>query len=906
MKLPSLKFAIPVYFVYFVIAACLLPLLCNLAGVDFGAINIRSKIFINNTLEIACICTALLTVFLAFIDFTIKGDVSTPIVAFTLLCSAGFDLLHILAANGLILTSHHLTFITIYTWVFSRTFNALILLIGAGLFLKQSDNLFRNVHRHNLKFLFYVMSLLALITASIILFVLNLTVESEKTLFGATLNRSMDILPLMLYIFSLTIIFPKFYTNHPSIFSQTLLVSLIPSIAAQLHVIFGSYVVGDNHFLIAGYLKLVSYIIPFFGISLNYLQTHQNERRVIQALRDESVEKNNLSISLRGILNASVNGILVFETNRDKRKKIVDFTCTMYNAAAEQMLAMKENGPLFSQVFRSKKDFLFSRFVDLVEKDVSLNFEMYDEDSARWYLISAGRLKDGFTQTIVDITENKKVQEEIRKREELLAASEKIAQLGSWETDMRTQNVVWSDNLYNLFGYEKNGYNTTIREAGRMLHPDDRDYVSGLLKEAIRNRMPFEYEYRRLTPQKEVKHFFVKGTFILNEKGEPEKMLGVNMDITSKKRSDELLKKSEQLYKTFAANMPDTEVLLFDLDGKIMLTEGNTQDPLFSRKDSMEGTQVSDILREYNLEYLLKQPGVHEVKEFENKFFKVQFVEIKNDAGNPFAGMILAQDVTAIRQAQEDLEQKIADLNKSNSDLEQFAYVASHDLQEPLRKITSFGDRLKIKFSRDLPVEAVEYINRMFDASMRMQKLISDLLLFSRLTRSSEPFQQTDLNDVLKNIMNDIDIKIQQLGARISIQPLAVIDAVPSQMHQLFQNLILNSLKFHKKGIAPEIDISAGIYTGEQLKLKQAKRKYCKIDIRDNGIGFEQVNAERIFVLFQRLHGRSEFEGTGIGLSVCKKIIENHHGLIYAVSEEGQGSVFTVIIPLKQKMNEPR
>jgi len=903
MKIRSLKFAIPVYFVYFVIAACLLPVIFNLAGVDFGDIEVARKIFINNTLEIACVCIALLTVFLSLVDFSIKGDVSTPIVAFTLLCSAGFDLLHILAGNGLVLTSYQLTFITIYTWVFSRTFNALILLIGAGLFLKQSDNLFKNVIRHNVKFLVYVFSLLTLITISVILFVLNLSEESERTLFNATISRSMDIIPLVLYLFSLTIIFPKFYSNHPSIFSQTLLVSIIPSVAAQLHVIFGSRVIGDNHFLIASYDKLISYVIPFFGIALNYMQTHRNEKRVIEALRHESFEKKNLSISLQGILNASVNSIMVFESVRDGAGRVYDFVCTMHNSAAAIMLNIRKRNMLFSTLFGDSA--VMQRFIALTETDDPVSFETYDETRKKWFHVSAVKMKDGFTETMQDITENKKVQEEIIKREKLLAESEKIAQLGSWETDLKTNTVIWSENLYRLFGFEKSMHNGSMHEAGKFLHPDDKEHVSRIMSDAIKKAKPFEYEYRRFTPDQQVRHFFVKGNFILNDKGEAEKMLGVNMDITAMKQADEMLKKSEQLYKTLAANMPDTEVLLFDLDKVIILTEGNTRTPLFKEKHTMSGLPVMQVLEEYKLLYLLDQPGHQEVIEAEDRFFKVQFVEIKNNEGHAFAGMVLAQDITEIRSAQEELEQKVDDLNKSNRDLEQFAYVASHDLQEPLRKITSFGDRLKIKFSNELPPDAVEYINRMFDASLRMQKLIAELLLFSRLTRSTEPFQPTDLNEVLKDIMNDIDIKIQQSHANIRIGSLPVLDAVPTQMHQLFQNLILNSIKFQKSDIiVPEVEITAEIKNGLEMGIRQAKRNYCKIEVKDNGIGFEQANAEKIFVLFQRLHGRSEFEGSGIGLSICKKIIENHNGMIYATGVENEGSVFTVILPIKQKSNE--
>ncbi|MBE9464915.1 ATP-binding protein [Dyadobacter subterraneus] len=261
-----------------------------------------------------------------------------------------------------------------------------------------------------------------------------------------------------------------------------------------------------------------------------------------------------------------------------------------------------------------------------------------------------------------------------------------------------------------------------------------------------------------------------------------------------------------------------------------------------------------------------------------------------------------AFNVTTLREIQSELERKVKDLNKSNEDLEEFAYVASHDLQEPLRKIISFGERLESKTKDILDKEQEVYLSRILSATRRMQKMINNLLEFSRVTSSSNVFEPTDLNDILGSTLSDLEVTIQQKQAVLKIDKLPVIDANPTQMSQLFINLISNSLKFTKPDTAPVISLQVKELTvSEALKRKMpVEKKYIKITLKDNGIGFSNENASRIFTIFQRLRGRSEFEGAGIGLSVCKKVVESHHGIIEAFGIPDQGATFEIILPVSQ------
>jgi signal transduction histidine kinase len=243
------------------------------------------------------------------------------------------------------------------------------------------------------------------------------------------------------------------------------------------------------------------------------------------------------------------------------------------------------------------------------------------------------------------------------------------------------------------------------------------------------------------------------------------------------------------------------------------------------------------------------------------------------------------------RQAQE--------LARSNSELEQFAYVASHDLQEPLRKILAFGDRLKRKHDQDLSVQGRDYLERMQEAAARMQTLIIDLLTLSRVTIRSQPFVWVDLSAVAQTVVSDMEVRIQQVQGHVHVDRLPTIEADPLQMSQLLQNLIGNALKFHREGEPPIVKVWSTLLQMEENTLRNngLNQQLCQICVEDNGIGFDEKYLDRIFEPFQRLHGRGTYEGTGMGLAICRKIVERHEGNITARSAPGQGTTFIVTLP---------
>ncbi len=251
-----------------------------------------------------------------------------------------------------------------------------------------------------------------------------------------------------------------------------------------------------------------------------------------------------------------------------------------------------------------------------------------------------------------------------------------------------------------------------------------------------------------------------------------------------------------------------------------------------------------------------------------------------------------------VKERTADLEQMNKILELSNTELQQYAFVASHDLQEPLRKIITFSRIIEERFLLK-DADAVQYMNKIIASSERMRILINDLLNYSRLSGIS-PFQKADLNIILQDTLKDLELAIEEKNATVTSGSLPEIDAIPGQLRQVFQNIISNSLKFSKKNIKPEITIRAERVKGKNLEGHTSENgDYLRIFIQDNGIGFDEVYLDKIFTIFQRLHGRSQYEGTGIGLGIVKKIIDKHEGLLTAKSKEGEGTAFIILLPIR-------
>lgn len=260
----------------------------------------------------------------------------------------------------------------------------------------------------------------------------------------------------------------------------------------------------------------------------------------------------------------------------------------------------------------------------------------------------------------------------------------------------------------------------------------------------------------------------------------------------------------------------------------------------------------------------------------------------------------LEQNILKLQKAESTLAAYAAELERNNTELQSFAYVASHDLQEPLRKIRTFSDRLQTTYADALDERGVDYLRRMQNAAERMQVLIQDILIFSRVTTRAQPVTAVDLQKLFDDVLSDLEVRIEEVQAQVVVGTLPTIEADPTQMRQLFQNLLSNALKFHLPDQPPIIWVRS-----EKVNANGRGPTCWQITVADNGIGFEEKFNDRIFTIFQRLHGRQGYEGTGVGLAICRKIVERHKGQITARSQPGAGATFIILLPERQQAQTP-
>ncbi len=257
----------------------------------------------------------------------------------------------------------------------------------------------------------------------------------------------------------------------------------------------------------------------------------------------------------------------------------------------------------------------------------------------------------------------------------------------------------------------------------------------------------------------------------------------------------------------------------------------------------------------------------------------------------------LQKEIAERERAEAEIQDYARKLEESNKELNAFAHTASHDLQEPLRKINAYGELLAEEYGNVVDEEGKKYIQSMQRAATRMQSLITALLSYSRITTKGEPFVPVDLNTVMQETVDDLQVRLKETEGKVECKNLPTIDGDPVQMRQLFTNIVGNSLKYKKDDLSPLVKVSARIKKPGQ---NQPGQKQCILTVEDNGIGFDQKYSEKIFTIFQRLHGRNEYEGTGIGLALCSKIVKRHGGTISADAIPGEGATFTIKLPLKQ------
>lgn len=498
--------------------------------------------------------------------------------------------------------------------------------------------------------------------------------------------------------------------------------------------------------------------------------------------------------------------------------------------------------------------------------------------------------------------------------------AEKVGDYGIWSYRSPSDSFTYSDNLYRILGFKpqdaKMGF---IME--RNIIEEDREMVMRKLN-LIKNGFPLEpftYTIKKGNGELRTLRLFAKVT--VDSQGD-RIVIGTTSDVTDEVQNEKDLENAHRALVYYNESSKEAEIIakygfwrwmikdqsflfsdnLFKIFGHNPETSEHQLELFLRNIHPNDKNMVMDVITKM-------ENGETEIPTFRHRIFRendgaLRHIQISNKLirddkqGDYF--LIITQDVTDAVVSQKSIEEKNRVLEAKNRELTAFNYVASHDLQEPLRKIETFLSRLRDKDVERLSESGKQYLAKTELSADRMRTLINDLLQFSRTTRAEQVFEIVDLNHSLQNAIDDLYPQIEETHTKIIAKSLPILKVIPFQIQQLFSNLLSNSIKYRKTNISPEIQITSEKVNNQNYAfLSPNFRHYYKIAFKDNGIGFENKYAIQIFDLFNRLHGKTEYEGTGIGLAICKKIIENHGGYIYAESTPDVGSNFYIFLPVE-------
>lgn len=599
--------------------------------------------------------------------------------------------------------------------------------------------------------------------------------------------------------------------------------------------------------------------------------------------------------------------------------------CTYLNQNWYQFTAQQENEALgygwLDATHPDDKELSGKAFVEAnaARKSFHVVYRLRRHDGEYRWCTDVGRPKfsqsgeyEGMIGTVVDVHDERIATDNLRKLSAHLQLATTASNTGTWQLDVQTNALTWSDYHKKMWGYDPGLESLVYEDWHRLIFPEDKLEAFDRVATAMKTHSQYEAVYRiKRAGDNEVRWMKSVGRFDYDENGTPLTITGITIDITEERKVLETIRQNEQKFRLLAEKLPQI-IWVSDATGGTEYRSSRWHEFFGSdgtNDDWTERCHPQDRNRaesEWKLREVEQRASQVEVRlrdlHGNYRWHRSMAEPIKNDEGNVVkwvGALIDIHDMKALEDHLNELvKQRTSELARSNEDLQQFAHVASHDLKEPVRKVKTFINRLLIEFQADLPEKVIAYLDRIDKASDRMRAMIDGVLEFSLLSTGPTPPESIDLMDVLKTIREDLDLLISERQARFEYNSLHALNGTPILIYQLLYNLVSNSLKFARPLVPTVISITTERLDAPDPVASDTVYPIIRIAFTDNGIGFANSHAEDIFRPFVRLHPKDRFEGTGLGLALCRKIVERHGGTITAESKQNEGATFIIDMPL--------
>lgn len=701
----------------------------------------------------------------------------------------------------------------------------------------------------------------------------------------------------------------------------------------------------------------IAYYADEFEVTLNRYNKQDTAyfNLVFYPMKDENEQITGVSVVVYEVTEGVKAKHLLAESENAFRKIVMDSPIAMAIFRGKDFIIEMANKTLMHDIWqKEEKDCinlpLLEVFPELHDQkypellnEVLINGKTIRENESIAYIDIKGNLKkfyldyeytplyekngksSGIMCTVYDVTSKVKARKKAETAEARARLSTEIAEIAMWDLNLKTKKLIYSNTLLDIFGFEKNS-KIVHQDIRNRIFSEDEHIVAKAFANALKTGV-YKYEARILKVDNSIAWIKVHGKIFFDENKQPAKMVGTLMDFTTEKEIQNVLMKSEKKFRLLADSMPQL-IWTSDTLGNLNYFNETIYNYSGLSKEEIEKNGWLQIVhpddREENVKLWMESVKtghdflfIHRFKRYDGEYRwqlsraiaqmdetgKVQMwvgtstdIEEQKNFTNQLEDQIIERTT--------QLELKNRDLVNMNIELQSFAYISSHDLQEPLRKIQTFASRLADLDEQNISANAKSYLTRIEYSAKKMQNLIQDLLTYSRANSADRVFTMVKIDDIAEEVISDFSDRIEEKNAIVEYHDLGEATLIQFQFRQLLHNLVENALKFSHPGVPPIVKISVEKVDGKLLPNAEFKDKtYLHLQVSDNGIGFELVYKEKIFEVFQRLNTESEYKGTGIGLAIVKKIVENHKGFITVASEKGVGSVFNIYIPDLSQIN---